>query len=448
MAMTDYVTLNITNNTVRLTQPGFGTGLYLSYVAAWTERTRTYSQYTDVIADFPNTTGPEARLAAAYFGQSPSPAQLIIGRGANKPTKTVTVSAISPTGSANYTYTLYVKGDGFADAVVTYTSDGTPTDAEWASGMVTALNAVSGKNYTASGSSSPITLTGTAGAWFSVSVGDINHQSVTETTADPGVAADLTAITAENPNWYCLLTAFNSKLYGVAAAAAVEATGSRIYVAGTNDSSTVLNASTGTADLMDQCKTNAYTRTTVHYHPDPSAFYAAALTGSRLWTQPGQETWHEVPVTGVATFPMTATHRTNITARNGNSFELVAGVGVSFQGMTGAGGFIDTRRFLDWLQSTIAGLVFAAGVAAAKAGKKIPMTDPGIAVMEGQVRAGLKMGADVGGLIESTIVVTVPLAANISSQDRANRVLNNVNFSATLQGGVNKTVVNGSVTGS
>lgn len=447
MAITDYVTLNITNNSVRLTSPGFGTGLYVSYVAAWTERSRTYNQYTDVLVDFPNTTGPEARLAAAYFGQSPSPAQLIIGRGANKPTKTVQLSAIAPTGSPLYTYTATVKGDGFADATVTYTSDGTPTDAEWAAGMVTALNGVAGKNYTAAGASSPITLTGTSGAWFEVTVGDVNHMSVTETTADPGIAADLTAITAENPNWYALLTAFNSKAYGVAAAAAVEAMGSRIYIPDTNDSSTVLNASTGTADLMDQVKTNAYTRTSVHYHPDASVFYAAALVGSRLWTTPGKETWHEVPVTA-PTFSMTTTHRTNITTRNGNSFELVAGVGVSFQGMTGKGGFIDTRRFLDWLQSTIAGLVFAAGVAAAKAGSKIPLTDPGIATMECQVRAGLKLGADVGGLIESTIVVTVPQRANISSTDVTNRVLNNVNFTATLQGAVNKTIVNGSVSGS
>src|SRR4029077_372022 len=174
-------------------------GMFLSYVAAWTERTRTYGGDTDVLVDFPNTTGPPARIAAAYFSQSPGPTQLVIGRGANKPTKVVQVSAISPTANANYAYTLLVKGDGFADATVTYTSDGTPTDAEWAAGMVSALNGVSGKNFTATGSSSPISITGSAaGNWFSIEVDDLNHQSATETTTDPGVAADLTAIAAEN----------------------------------------------------------------------------------------------------------------------------------------------------------------------------------------------------------------------------------------------------------
>lgn len=445
MALTDYVTMNISQNTVALQRPGFGTALYLSYVAAWTERTRTYSQYSDVLTDFPNATGPEARLAAAYFGQSPSPAKLMIGRGANKPTKTVQVSALSPTANLNYTYTLLIKGDGFADAVVTYTSDGTPTDAEYASGMVTALNAVAGKNYTAAGASSPITLTGTLAAWFSVEVSDVNYQSTTETTADPGIAADLTAISAENPNWYLLLTAFNSKLYGVGAATAVEAGASRTYLAGTNDTQVVITATTGTADLMDQAKTNAYTRTMVAYHKDSASFAAAAWAGTRLWTDPGSENWMYAQPNGIATFPMTSTHRTNITAKNGNSIELVAGIGVMFQGMAAKGGFFDTQRFLDWLQSTIALNVFGAQAAAGRAGTKIPYTDPGIAVIESQVRGGLKQGADAGGLVESTIVVSVPAAASVPGADKTSRTLNNVKFTATLQGAVNKTVVNGSV---
>lgn len=447
MSLNDYVTMNITQNSMALQKPGFGVGLYVSYVAAWAERTRTYGQYTDVLADFPNTTGPEARLAAAYFGQSPSPSKLMIGRGANKPTKVMSLSSISPTTALTYTYKLLVKGDGFADATVTFISDANPTDAEYAAGIVAALNGVAGKNFTAAGAASPVTITGNAaGGWFNVEVDDVAHQTITETTADPGIAADLTAITAENPNWYLLLTAFNSKLYGVAAAAAVEAMAFRVYVAGTSDSSTVLNASSGTADLMDQVKTNAYGRTLVQYHKNAASFPDAALAGARLWTNPGAESWMPLPLAGIATFTMTSTHRTNITARNGNSYELVAGIGVTFQGMTGDGKFIDTRRFLDWLSSTIQLMVFAAQVAAAQQGSKIPMTDPGIAQIESQVRGGLELGVASGGLIASTIVVSVPTAASISSADRTARTLNNVKFSATYQSPTNKVNINGSVT--
>jgi hypothetical protein len=96
MALSDYVTLNITQTTANLTRAGFGIAMHLSYTPTWSERSRTYTQFTDVVTDFPIATGPEQRMALAYFSQSPSPTALIIGRGANKPTKTVQISAISP----------------------------------------------------------------------------------------------------------------------------------------------------------------------------------------------------------------------------------------------------------------------------------------------------------------------------------------------------------------
>lgn len=441
MALTDYVTLNIVQNTVGVQRAGFGTGLLLSYVAAWAERTRTYTQVSDVAVDFPNATGPEQRMASAYFGQSPAPSQLIIGRGANKPSKVVTLSALNPTANLLYTYKLNVKGDGFADAVVTFTSDGTPTDAEYAAGMVTALNAVAGKNYTAAGASSPITITGNAiGNWFSIEVVDVNYQTATETTADPGVSADLTAITAENPNWYGLTTSFNSKLYGVACAVYIEAN-NRIYIPLSSDTNTIAT-STGTLDLLDQLKTNAYTRTGGMYHPNPASFAGAALFGKCLPFQPGSVTFFGKTLAGVSTFSMTATHRANIVARNGNSYELVAGLGLTFNGMTADGRFIDSRRNLDFMQDLMSKNVFAAIAAAAI----VPMTDFGIATIEAQVRGSLKICADMGIVIESTFVVTVPTAASISGADRLARLLQNVKFSAQQQGAVQKTIINGSLT--
>ena len=442
MALTDYVTLNITNNTVGLTALGFGTGLYVSYVAAWAERTRLYSQYTDVLVDFPNTTGPEARLASAYFSQSPAPTQLMIGRGANKPTKVMSLSAVSPTGSANYTYQLNVRGDGVTDTLVTYTSDGTPTDAEYAAGIVSALNAVAGKNYTATGATSPVTITGSsAGAWFEVEILDPNHQTIKETHADPGIAADLIAITAENPNWYMLLTGFNSQAYSTAAAVWVEANPYHLYLADTGNTTTITTA-VGNGDLMDTFKTNAYSRSAAFYHPFGSQFPAAALAGKCLPFNPGSETWAFKNLATISTFAMTATARSNITSRNGNSYELVAGVGLTFNGQAGSGGFIDTKRGLDWLQDDMSKAVFGALLSA----PKIPYTDAGIAVIQSQVNGSLIRAGARGIIDPATIVITVPALSSVPSIDKTNRVLNNVKFSAVLQGAIHKTVINGSVT--
>jgi hypothetical protein len=104
MALTDYVTLNIFQTTVGLTKAGFGTGLFLSYKPTWAERTRTYGSVSDVAVDFPVTTGPEYRAATSYFSQSPAPTQFVIGRGSNKPTKVVQLSAVTPTANLTYTY--------------------------------------------------------------------------------------------------------------------------------------------------------------------------------------------------------------------------------------------------------------------------------------------------------------------------------------------------------
>ncbi len=535
MALTDYVTLSITQNTVGLTRAGFGTGLLLSYNAAWAERTRTYTQLSDVATDFPIVTGPEYLAASAYFSQSPAPTSLIIGRGALKPQKTVQLSAISPTGSALYPYLLNVKGEGVTSTQVTFTSDASPTDAEWAAGMVTALNAVVGKNFTADGAASPISVRGTnalvvadiaftaaaateiftstahgmqtgdgpvwlssggampsgvaastdyfviridadtyylattranalagtnlliatdgsgtladvasttrltTGEWFSLEILDVNHMKQTEVTTDPGVATDLTAITAENPDWYGLMTTYNSVLYGHAAAAYVESA-NKIYVLDSSDTNTVLTAVTN-GDAIDDLKTNAYARTLGMYHPNPASMAAAALLGKCLPFDPGSETWAFKTLAGVPTYTMTATHRANIVARNGNGYELVAGLNMTFQGKTGDGGYLDTTRGLDWLRDDMSKAVFGALVGASK----IPYTDPGIAVIESQVRGSLKRAADRGILVLSSLVVTVPTAASCSTADKTSRTLNNVKFSATLQGAIHKANIVGVV---
>lgn len=447
MASTDYVTVNITQTTATPSVAGFGTGLFLSYLPTWTERTRTYSSLPGVAADFANVTGPEYRAAQAYFSQSPRPKQLIIGRGANKPTKVVQMSALTPTGSLNYTYQYIVHIDGQTDQTITYTSDGTPTDAEWAAGVVAALNFATGKNFTATGASSPITVTGNAaGNWFAIEIVDVNHTTQSETTTDPGVAADLTAVTAENPNWYGLYTFFNSNVYGQAAATAVEAA-LKIYVADTNDTHTILAAYTPTGhnDLMESCRTNAYTRTLCEYHPNAACSMGAALLGSKLATTPGSETWALATLATIPTYPMTETHRNNMTARNGNGYELVFGLNITFQGKTGSGNYLDVARGLDSFTADAQATIF--GTLAGPV--KIPFTDPGFATLEAGLRGALKRASIAGTFIDTGKTggwtVSVVPAAQVSPSDKAARTYNGLTFTATLQGAVHAANVNGTV---
>jgi len=440
MALSDYVTVAITQTSAGPTLPGFGVPLIPSYSATWATRTRTYNNLAGVATDFPVSTSPEYLAANAIFSQSPAPSQIMIGKFLNLPTKALSLTALTPTTQLLYTYTLQVRGQGFANQNVTFTSSGTPTDALWAAGIVTALNAVSSKNFTASGAASPVTITGnTAGAWFSIECINATDMKISETQADAGIAADLTAITAENPNWYGFGNTFNGKLGGLAAAAYIEAN-NRLFICQSQDTSTVLTAA-GNGDLIDALKTATYTRSAGFYHPLPSVFADFALLGKCLPYTPGSETWKFKTLAGVSAVGLTSTQRTNLTSRNGNSYETVAGLNVTYNGMVASGNFIDITRGLDALTSDLLTSVFGTMVAAAK----IPYTDAGIAMIETAVRGALKRGEDRGILTPGSTTVTVPTNASVATADKLSRTLNNVFFTAQRAGAIHSANIQGSI---
>lgn len=452
MADIDYVSVSVTSSPTGFTRPGFGTLMYLSYTDApfAGARSLTFSSFAAVATAFTQANGPEQLSAKSWFGQTPSPPKMIMGRGANKPTKTVQLSAIAPTSFATFTYLVNVQGTGVTTTQVTFTTDASPTDAEWAAGMVIALNAVVGKNYTAAGASSPITLTGTApGDWFALEIVDVAHMTQTETTADPGVGADILAIDNTNKNWYALCTGFNSKAYGIAAAGTIEAmapASNRIYIAATPDGVIINSDSTGTADLMDQVKTNAYKRTNVHYKKNPAAFYDAGLAGANLTFDPGQETWALREVAGVGAENLTDTQRARIVARNGNSYELAYGLGTSFNGMNGNASFIDTRRATDFIVATMSLAIF---LALRPTGGKLPETDNGYAALGAVVRGVLFAASTTRQPIvdPTTIVVTLVARIDVPPADISNRIYAGIAWSATVQGAVHKVPVSGSLVG-
>ena len=446
-SLSNYVTLTITQNSVGITRAGFGVPMVLSATAAWsTDLIRFYSDLNSVATDFPpGAIGPPAEYLAAQalFSQSPAPTSIAIGKSGNKPTLVYQLTALTPTSFLNQTYLVNVVGQGVTPTQVTFTSDGTPTDAEWAAGMVTALNAGVGKNFTATGAASPVTITAnSAGAWFSIEVVNVTLMKVKATHVDPGVAADLTAINLQNPNWYALYTLYNSKPYSIAAAAYIESAGLKIYMCESNDTESIITA-TGNAELLDTIFTNAYTRTAGFYHPAPNQCAAAALLGRCLPIDPGGVTFFGKTLAGISPVALTDTQRTNLVSRRASSYETVSGVNITFGGQVGSSvtGYIDVRRNLDWLQDDMTKAVFGAIVA----NNIVPYTDGGIGIIEAEVRGSLKRAVDRGIFVDGSAVVTVPLSVNVPSSDKIARTLNNVKFSGPLQGAIHKVAIVGTV---
>jgi hypothetical protein len=439
--LSDTVNIQITSDSVALARASFGSALLLSATASFAERVRTYNSLADVAVDFPTTTSAEYRAAQLYFGQSPRPTTLKIGRSANKPTQVYTISIATVRNS--YTYSINVKGKGFTDATASFTSDASATDAEIVAGLVTALNAVSGNNYIAAGASSPFTVTAdNPGDWFSLEVDSPSGDwTIRQSHADPGIATDLDAILLADSDWYVLLTAYNSPAYVTAAAAWVEAAVPRkIYLA--DDCGSLAITATvagGGNDVADTLHTSAYRRTAVAWHKAPAAMLAAAWAGKRLPIDPGGETWKFAQLAGVSGTNLNATHRVNLRAKKANWLEATGATGnsinIMYEGTVASAAFIDEVRGDDFVESDMTVEVFTALVK----DPKVPYTDPGVAVVEAAVRASLQRAVDMGIYAASpSPVVTVPLVANVSASDKAARKLTNVKWSATRAGAIHK----------
>lgn len=444
MAVLDaYVQVNISVDNVGPQLAGFGIPLIgpSYYTSGWGagELVRFYSSLADVAVDFPTATMPEYLAAAAMFNQSPAPATIAIGKGVLPATHAFT---LTPVVANAHTYTIYLKGKGVTPTTCTYTSDGSATAAEIVAGLTTAVNAVVGRNFLATGSTTLIITSVAAGDWFSVELDNYSDFDIASSGADPGVATDLAAILVKDQSWYGLVTLYNDDAY-IKAAAAWAQSNKKLYFFVANETLAINTASDGTQGTLDDELTLGDSYVAGFWHRDPYQMFAAGEMGKFLPTTPGSSTVFAQDIEGVASSTLTTTQKTNLLARRANFMETVAGTKRTRAGtvFNSTIGFIDVRRDLDYVQSDMAGRVF--GVLGSN--PKLPYTDPGVAVVEGVVRGALNDYVALGIFAEGSVVVTVPKVANVSSADKTSRTLRNVKWSATLAGAIHSVIVTGVV---
>src|SRR5690606_24060487 len=135
----------------------------------------------------------------------------------------------------------------------------------------------------------------------------------------------------------------------------------------------------------------------------PAAMNGAAWLGTRLPYNPGAATWKFSSPAGVTAVNATATHTTNLLAKNTNFLQTTAGVNIMREGVMVGGEFIDVIRDLDYLKDDVQKSIFEVLAAAAK----IPMTNAGIAIIECALRGAL-LRAVALGIIDADFTITVP----------------------------------------
>ncbi len=353
------------------------------------------------------------------------------------------------------------KADALALTEVTFSTDGTGTNSLRTAAndvivaqFVQGLNAVTGKNYTASqtagaGDTDTLTITATAaGDWFSIEIDDPTlWTSVAQTHADPGVATDLAAIALEDDDWYALYTLYNSNAVVLAAAAWIE-TQKKVYGSDVNEVAAITTA-TGNSDTLDDLHTAAYARTSGFYHHRPDQMPFARLLGRCLPLDPGSETWALKTCAGLDPTALTSTHTGNLDSRAAIYYYTLGGVNVTKNGTTASEEYIDIIRGRDWLEDDMQKGVFNALIAE----DKVSFTDGGIAKVVSEVRASLERAVARGILSPDALsdtnpnpyAVSFPAASEVSDADKAARRLTGITFEAKYAGAIHAVDATGKI---
>lgn len=425
------VSVNITVQDAAVSQAGFGTPLIMTHEAAFgPDLVRSYSSVAAMVSDGFSATGAAALAATAIFAQNPKVPTIKVGRRGTTPTAMTRIMTVA-TVLDDTDYTVTINGTPF-----TIDSGSSATNLSIAAALHAAINA----------GAEPVTSTDnldgtfdlvadTAGVPFGLShtVGLLTQD---DQTIDAGIATDYAAIKAEDNDFYGVLMTSGSTLEAVALAAAVEAD-RKILGLSCADSDILADTAGNLAETLEAA---GYDRTYLLFNQDNFDFGAAAWMGKQFPKNPGSATWAFKSLSGVSVDTLTDNQVANIEANDANHYTDTKGLSMILQGTMASGRFIDITRGIDWLtvrmQERILQLLANSD--------KIPFTSAGITALENEIRAQLEE-AVANDVITSDYTVTPPAIDDVSATDRANRVLGDLDFSATLAGAIHTVVINGSV---
>lgn len=429
MSIESIVNVSISRETGSVSRTGFSTILVHGINKAFTSLSKRYTSLSDVADDF-LTTAREYLAAQAVFSQQPTVTELVIGRRATGDTTVVTVATVTD----NTSYSITINGTTFT--VNSGVSATAITIAALLVAAITGVDVSATDNLDGSFDLDP-TVSGTA-----YSVKGETKLTIAFTTTGT-MAADITAIQEEDDDWYGYVYTLRTQADQEAAAAYIE-TQQKLFAIGSADADIVNTTDAAdTTTIAAVVKANTYARSFVFYTSNAgSQFPEAALLGVILPLDPGSYTAKFKTLAGITVDTLTTTQQTNGLAKNANIYVEVGGRNITCDGTVGEGEYIDIIVLVDWIQARITEGVFALLANS----PKVPYTDGGIAAVEAEIAAVLQLGQSLGGIaIDPTFSITVPVAADISTVDKAARELNNVSFTATLTGAIHAVTITGVV---
>jgi len=435
MSLSDIVSVTITTTAKGVSQAGFGTPLICGYHTEWMDYVREYEDVASLITDGILATSPIYKAASAIMSQNPHPTSFKVGRRATAFSQSVD---ITPTvGGTGYVHTVTVISPDGTSTVCSYTEQASDTVALICAGLQTVINAITDLTCTDDTTNLSCDADNSGELFFYNSLSA--SLQLQDMTADPGLAADIALIRAEDDDWYGFCLDSNSEAEIEGAQAVIETLDK---IAAYNTADYGVKDSGTSDDVASDMQTSAYDRCVMLYSADHDGYGGAAWLGKMLPTTPGSSTWSYKSLASVAADTLNATEENTIEGKDCNHYTTIKGLNMIFDGRTPGGTFIDIIRGRDWLKARLEERI----VQLMADNAKIPFTDKGVDLVRCQVLAQLREGQSNGYIAnDPDVVVTAPLVASVSTTNKANRTLPDVQFSATLQGAIHKVEISGVV---
>lgn len=413
--LNDVVSVVITDQTTAIATASFAIPLVLATFTNFSERARTYNSITDVGSDFA-TTDKAFIMAQQAFGQSSvigaPPPSVIIGR------RQVDSVVYTPTAADNTTYTVNLNSTPY-----TYTSGASATVSTIVTGLKAAIGTPAGITV---GGTSTLTLTPTTpGAAWSVkaSANLVGVNTATETWPDA-----LLAVEADNDIWYCL-TAETQVTAEQEALSDLVNSMEKIYGLSSAD---VVAPTSGTTDIGAKLSAKSASRTFGVYSATASTEYPeVAWVGSQLAVTPGANDWDFKRASGVTRSILSPTQISDLREKSWNFYRTKGGVNIFQDGNMFDKKPIDVQIGKDWLKARLQEGIYFRIINSLK----IPMTDPGLLIVENEIRSVLSL-AESNGLIDSGWTVQTPPVLSIPATLRAQRAAGVFVIRARLQGAI------------
>ncbi|KUE88886.1 hypothetical protein ASL20_09680 [Cupriavidus necator] len=393
---------------------------------------------------------PLYKAVRDVFKQIPTVSQCFVGRQQVDDVDVIVTKASEST----YAATLQWRDAAGAVQQGTAVYEGKPADtaATIAQALSAAIAAIDAPVTVVAYANQLTISSNVAGEAFSVKVrGNLTQGLPTSTES---LTEALAACRREDDGWYGVALTSREEADVLGAAEWVESNAKLLGVGVAQPG--VIDSGIDT-DIASKLQQKQYFRTHVWYHARAAEeWLEAAVAGNRFTFYPGGETWANVRLAGITYDNLGEGEARAAHNKNANTFEPFRNFAITQKGKVAAGEWIDVIRFRDWLGEQIKVNVVSALVNLKNNKGKVPYTDGGIEIVTTAMRQVLDLGVSRGGIAPEEVddelrvipsyTISAPRAANVPFNDKANRVLNDIAFTARLAGAIHAVNIKGTLT--